>query len=180
MQRIWAIFRVLLWGVIMTGSAASSSLNLDAPQTAWLVVNDGVMGGVSSSAARVQKGVLLWSGRVSLERNGGFASLRSRVGRYDLSGVSSVRIRVRGDGKRYGFQLGTSSARNVLYRSEFVTQAGQWLELEFPLAGFRPTRFGNVLRGPALDSKNLEHFGFIIANGKAEDFSLELDWIRAP
>ena len=41
---------------------------------AWQVVNDDVMGGVSSSSFCVTNGVALFRGKVSLENNGGFAS----------------------------------------------------------------------------------------------------------
>ena len=41
------------------------------------------------------------------------------------------------------------------------------------------TRFGQVLSGYPLERSKIEHFGFIIANKKAETFKLELDWIRA-
>ncbi len=158
---------------------ALSSFQLQANQTTWYVVNDGVMGGVSSSTAKIVAGNLEFAGRVKLENNGGFASVRSGAGQYNLSAFSSLRIRVRGDGKRYGFQIGTGSARGILYRFEFNTQAGQWLEVDIPFKSLLPTRFGNTLRNPVLDSSNIEHFGFIIANKKAEEFKLELDWIKA-
>ncbi len=161
--------------------SASSTLLFEfaTSQPTWFVVNDGVMGGVSSSEVRVSGGLLEFSGRVRLENNGGFASVRSSSAGVDLSRFSSLKLRLRGDGLRYGFQLGSSSARGVLYRAEFDTVKGQWLELDFPLTSFKPTRFGRLLSGPALDKARLEHFGFIVANGRAENFALELDWIRA-
>ncbi|RXJ74271.1 hypothetical protein CS022_04220 [Veronia nyctiphanis] len=39
----------------------------------WLVVNDGVMGGRSSSAVWTESGILHFRGNLSLENNGGFA-----------------------------------------------------------------------------------------------------------
>ena len=44
---------------------------------AWQVVNDDVMGGVSTSRFSVTNGVAVFRGEVSLENNGGFASVRS-------------------------------------------------------------------------------------------------------
>jgi NADH dehydrogenase [ubiquinone] 1 alpha subcomplex assembly factor 1 len=173
------LFALLLSLGGTTMSASSNLFEFNAGKASWFVVNDGVMGGVSNSRVQVVDGLLEFSGRVRLENNGGFASVRSSSLSLDLSQSSSLKIRVRGDGKRYSFQLGTSSARGVLYQTEFGTTAGQWLELSFPLAAFKPTRFGRLLGGPALDKANLEQFGFIVGNKRAEDFQLEVDWIRA-
>jgi len=160
-------------------SASSTLFEFGTAQPTWYVVNDGVMGGVSSSAVKISGGLLEFSGRVRLENNGGFASVRSREAQMDLSAFSSLKVRLRGDGKRYGFQLGTRGARGVLYRAEFDTVEGRWFELDFPLSAFKPTRFGRSLAGPALDKAKLEQVGFIVANGRAEEFKLELDWIWA-
>ena len=163
----------------MTASAAPN-FELKAANTQWFVINDGVMGGVSSSAARIAGGVLEFAGRVSLDNNGGFASVRSSAAVHNLSAASGLTLRVRGDGKRYAVQLGSASARGVLYRAEFDTKPAQWLEVKLPFAAFKPTRFGQVLNGYPLERDRIEHFGFIIANKRVETFKLELDWIRAP
>ena len=43
----------------------------------WTIVNDGVMGGLSSSEIiETEEKTLIFSGLVSLENNGGFASVR--------------------------------------------------------------------------------------------------------
>ena len=160
-------------------TASASSFELKASATQWFVINDGVMGGVSSSTAQIVNGVLEFAGRVRLDNNGGFASVRSSAGAYNLTAASSLTLRVRGDGKRYALQLGSSSVRGVLYRAEFDTKAGQWLEVKLPFADFKPTRFGQVLNGYPLERGKIEHFGFIIANKRNESFKLELDWIRA-
>ena len=171
------LFSTLIVGVCVT--ALASSFELKAADTQWFVINDGVMGGVSSSTAQVVAGVLEFSGRVRLENNGGFASVRSSAGAYNLESATGLTLRVRGDGKRYGFQIGSSSVRGVLYRAEFDTSANQWLEVKLPFSAFKPTRFGQVLSGYPLERSQIEHFGFIIANKRAETFKLELEWIRA-
>lgn len=172
--------RVLI--VFLTGVStvmSASSFELKAASTSWFVINDPVMGGVSSSTAKVVGSVLEFSGRVRLDNNGGFASVRSTTGRYNLESATGLTLRVRGDGKRYGLQIGSSGARGVLYRAEFDTSANQWLEVKLPFSAFKPTRFGQVLSGYPLERSQIEHFGFIIANKRAETFKLELEWIRA-
>ena len=66
---------------------------------AWQVVNDDVMGGVSTSSFCLTNGVALFRGKVSLENNGGFASVRSLPARHDLAGCDTFVVRVRGDGR---------------------------------------------------------------------------------
>jgi NADH dehydrogenase [ubiquinone] 1 alpha subcomplex assembly factor 1 len=168
-----------LGAFIVTASASEDSiLEFSPSEPTWYVINDGVMGGVSSSSVNLKNGLLEFSGTVRLENNGGFASVRSTSAQYDLSTSGGVKLRVRGDGKRYAFQIGTSSAQNVLYRAEFSTINNEWLEVSLAFSTLRPTRFGQGLSGPPLDLRATQHFGFIIANKRAESFKLEVDWIR--
>ena len=85
---------------------------------AWQVVNDDVMGGVSTSSFRLTNGVAVFQGEVSLENNGGFASVRSLPARHDLAGCDAFVIRVRGDGRRYKFTARTDrSFDSAIYQS---------------------------------------------------------------
>jgi len=65
----------------------------------WRIVNDGVMGGLSSSKVSVEDDKIIFSGNVSLENNGGFASLRSPVKDYNFENFSGVEIKIKDDGK---------------------------------------------------------------------------------
>src|ERR1700712_3033759 len=70
----------------------------------WTPVNDPVMGGASTSTVTFGDGGLVFSGNISLENNGGFASARSPqdpdIGR-TATGAKSLRVRAMGDGKTY-------------------------------------------------------------------------------
>ena len=170
---------IALLAATMTASASSTIFEFSSGETGWFIRNDAVMGGISSSRLRIDDGVLTFSGRARLENGGGFAGVRSNINRVNLASASSLTLRVRGDGKRYAVQLLTSSASRVTYRAEFVTRAGQWDTVRVPLQNFYPTRSGNRLNGPALDRKNVAAFGLTFGNGRAENFRLEVDWIRA-
>ena len=171
---------IALLAVSMTATSATSPIfEFGAGETAWFVRNDAVMGGVSSSRLRIDDGVLTFSGRVRLENGGGFAGIRSELKRVNLSSSASLILRVRGDGKRYALQVLTSSASRVTYRAEFATRAGAWQEVRVPLQRFYPTRSGNRLSGPRLELSNVAAFGLTFGNGRAENFRLEVDWIRA-
>lgn len=178
------IHKLSITALILTIGAALAGdervlFDFAAKSSDWFVVNDGVMGGVSSSTVKLENGVLVFEGQVRLENNGGFASVRSNASVQNLSEFVGVSLRVRGDGKMYALNLRTSSARDVLYQSEFQTKAGAWLELRIPFSQLRPTRFGNTLKGFALEPNRIESFGFIIANKRNESFELVVDWIKA-
>jgi uncharacterized protein YbjT (DUF2867 family) len=80
--------------------------NPDADLTeTWGAVDDVVMGGVSQSTIRLADRKAIFSGIVSTEQNGGFASVRTRnfSPPMDLSAYQGIELRVIGDGKRYKF-----------------------------------------------------------------------------
>ena len=56
---------------------------------AWQVVNDDVMGGESTSRFSVTNGLASFQGKVSLENNGGFASVRSAPASHNLAGCEA-------------------------------------------------------------------------------------------
>lgn len=77
--------------------------------TGWQIVNDRVMGGISRSSFQLHEdGYALFSGTVSLENNGGFASVRTRAQTpMDLSEFDGLSVHVLGDGKTYSLRLRT-------------------------------------------------------------------------
>ena len=67
----------------------------------WRIVNDGVMGGLSSSNVTINEAdKIVFKGTVSLDNNGGFASLRSPVKNYNFEKFSGIELRMKGNGKR--------------------------------------------------------------------------------
>merc|ERR1719223_778868 len=72
----------------------------------WGVVNDNVMGGESKGTARWRGDILEFDGTISLENNGGFSRVRNNFDRYEnMSDYDQMVIRVKGDGRKYEFQL---------------------------------------------------------------------------
>jgi monofunctional biosynthetic peptidoglycan transglycosylase len=154
------------------------------PQDAanWFAINDGVMGGISDGQVRINdRGTLEFFGAVSLENNGGFASVRSRTFKQDLAAFDGLVIRVRGDGKRYALTLQTNVRIMAgSYRVKFDTKADEWQEIRVSFADFQATSFGRVITAaPSLDSGEIRSFGFLIADKQAGPFKLEVDWIKA-
>ena len=149
--------------------------------TPWPNIDDPVMGGRSRSTMRLDGGKAVFEGFVSLENNGGFASLRSRPAQHDLQGFTGLILRVFGDGKTYGARLRTDgSFDGVSYQAKFDAEAGRWSEIRLPFNTFEPVYRGRRVEGhPALDPGAIKTFGFIISDGQEGPFRLELDWIKS-
>lgn len=159
-------------------------LDFNAPDAVgdWVAVNDDVMGGASKGEFSISKnGVLKFSGKVSLDNNGGFASIRSRPGQYDLSQFAGLLIRVRGDGQRYACNLRTDyDIMAGSYQCKFDTKKDTWQKVFMPFADFVPTSFGQVMRdAPRLNTSAVRSIGFMISDKQAGGFRLELDWVKA-
>lgn len=144
----------------------------------WFAIDDNVMGGVSSSRMEDSgRGTALFTGKVSLERNGGFASVRSRASKRDVTGFDGLLLRVRGDGKRYNVTL-QSDASRWLYQATLESEAIGWSVARVPFSAFRATDRGRIVRGaPAINPGGLTSVGFLIADKQAGPFTLEVDWI---
>jgi monofunctional biosynthetic peptidoglycan transglycosylase len=148
----------------------------------WYIVNDGVMGGLSTSDLRAtEDGTGIFSGFVSLENNGGFASTRATFESLDLSGYTGVTLRVKGDGRWYQLRFRLDGEFDgVAYTSEFNTDPGEWLEVTLPFDAFRPTFRGRVSGGfGPLDPSRIRQMGFLIGDKKEGSFELEIAWVKA-
>jgi monofunctional biosynthetic peptidoglycan transglycosylase len=148
----------------------------------WEVVNDDVMGGVSTSQFQVlTNGCAVFSGTVQLDNNGGFASVRSAPMREDLAGYTAFVLQVRGDGRRYKFSVRTGTGFDTpLYQCSFTTKSGEWEEHRLAFSDFVPTFRGRVLTDvPPLNPTKVNSVGFLISDKQAGPFRLEIGWIKA-
>jgi monofunctional biosynthetic peptidoglycan transglycosylase len=146
----------------------------------WRTVNDGVMGGLSDGRFRITDSKTMeFFGRLSLENNGGFASVRSRPTKIGLKKGDSIALRVRGDGREYRLNLYVPRRRVAFsYRWSFKTQKDTWIEIRAPLDKFVATSFGRVLPKERLDPGEVNALGFLLGDKKAGPFKLEVDWVK--
>ena len=146
----------------------------------WRVVNDGVMGGRSQSEiAFTDKGTALFQGTVSLENNGGFASVRTDIPARPLEDQAGIVLRVRGDGKRYQLMVRTDQRTDgVSYRFAFTTRAGAWTTVRAPWSEFVPVFRGRIVPdAPPLAPSRIRRVGFLISDKQAGPFQLEIESI---
>ncbi len=148
----------------------------------WQIVNDSVMGGISNSdVGRVTDETVRFSGTLSLENNGGFASMRSAGRMPDLAGTDAVVVRVKGDGRTYQLRLRTGNGWRVPdYRAEFETRLGEWQTHVLPLREFKAGWRGMAVRdAPPIEAGQIRSVGILLGDKKPGGFMLEIDWIKA-
>lgn len=146
----------------------------------WRNVDDSVMGGVSSSRMRVEDNTAVFEGELSLENNGGFASVRSDVLEQDLEGFGGVRMRVKGDGQKYQLRIRVGQAFDgPSHQMTFETQKDDWIEVELPFSSFFAAYRGRQLPDhPPIDAAKITTMGFLIADKQEGNFRLEIDWLQ--
>jgi hypothetical protein len=143
----------------------------------WEIVDDVVMGGRSNGAFYLSpEGNGVFSGKVSLENNGGFSSVR-----YDINGLNpgefdTFLLKVKGDGKRYQFRVKSGKYDRQSYISYFETN-GEWQEILLPMKDMYPTFRGMRLNMENYPGKKLDQVSFLIGNNRHETFRLEIDEI---
>ena len=140
----------------------------------WRVQDDVVMGGLSKgNITRDPAGYAVFSGKVSLENNGGFSSIQNNFDPIEVSPYEQAVIRLKGDGKDYRFIVKAENDARHYYVAEFPT-TGHWEEIKIPLRTMYPVRRGDRLDLPDYPGEFLSQVRFIIANRRAESFQLEI------
>jgi hypothetical protein len=143
----------------------------------WRIVNDDVMGGISeSSIARTAAGHGEFSGHVSLENNGGFASIQLNTRIKLAKEHKYIVLRIKGDGKAYEFRMKSEISQYESYVHSFAT-SGEWQTIKLPISEFYPQFRGRRLNSPNFNFNTIEQVSFLIANKQEEDFKLWIDRI---
>ena len=104
---------------------------------------------------------IIFSGNVSLENNGGFASIRRGFDGSQLKESSVFLLRVKGDGNIYKFRL-TMKGSYANYSADFKTTKDQWMDIEIPVESFKPYYFGRSIRAPKLKVHKVNSIGILI------------------
>ena len=151
---------------------------------AWTTTNDPVMGGKSTSRITFGGGGLVFSGNISLENNGGFASARSPqdpdIGR-KATGATSLRVRAVGDGKTYLLRVGTAG-QPWSYIQRFPTESAVERTYELPVANFQPVgmRLDPAPQAPpTLDPSGISQVSIYILDKQQGPFEITIGAIEA-
>jgi monofunctional biosynthetic peptidoglycan transglycosylase len=141
------------------------------------VINDVVMGGVSTSRLCSTDGAMVFEGEVSLENNGGFASFRGPV-KFPAESAALL-LTVRGDGQRYKLTLKVDdSTTTPQYQAAFVAPR-DWQTLRFEAASFAASFRGRAISAPILRFVDVQYIGLLVSDKQSGPFKIELKDIRA-
>lgn len=144
----------------------------------WRVVDDGVMGGRSAGDLYLDdEGHAVFTGKVSLENNGGFSSIRHRFRTKDVEAYDAIVLYIKGDGKRYQFRV-KESARDYHSYGTYFSTTGVWQVIEIPFSTLSPQFRGRKLPMPNFAGQDMQELAFLIGNKTAESFRLEIDKIE--
>ena len=157
-------------------------LNSDIMKTSdrWRIVNDGVMGGLSSSNVSVKDDKIIFTGTVSIENNGGFASLRSPVKDYSFENFSGIEVKIKGDGKRYNISMKvTSYFTGYFYTTNFETKSKEWISIKLPFDMFKLYYFGREINSDIkISLDKIKEISFLIGDNQEGVFIVEIDYMK--
>ena len=151
------------------------------PAKEWQNVNDSVMGGVSEGKFKIrEKKTLEFVGTLSLENNGGFASVRTKAKKLGLEKGDTLVAKVKGDGREYHMNLSVPTFQIAYnYRAVFQTKKDEWIEVKLPLDKFEATSFGQVVKNAGqVKPTSVNGLGFMLSDKKAGPFKMEVESIK--
>jgi len=180
MRVISAAILLAISGKVATDESLRPLLDFAGPEAAqqWQAVNDGVMGGVSEGRFRITEDKTLeFFGMLSLENNGGFASVRTKPTKFDIEAGDTIVVRLKGDGREYVLNIYTKSRQMAFsYRAPLPTKQGEWTEVSVPLAEFIPTAFGRRVQGMGpVEPSQINGLGFMLSDKKPGTFKIEVE-----
>lgn len=148
----------------------------------WKSYNDGVMGGRSrGGGVNTGQKTILFTGDISLENGGGFASIRSKPNPMNLDGASGLIVKARGDGRNYWVGLRTGGKfPGAAYRADLPTAKGEWTTTFIPISDFKEQVWGMLVPDSSpINPAGITSVGITLADKKAGPFEFELEFIKA-
>ena len=175
MNRGAAAFLVMLVSALPAAGPVVADFSDPAEVERWIGIHDRVMGGVSEAALAHAGDHAVFSGTVSTDFGGGFASVRRAPADMALGGHAGLSLRVRGDGKQYQLRLKPGDRLDgTTWRALFVP-GPEWETLSLSFDRFEPVFRGRPVPGAgALDPSAVRQMGLMIAGGQEGPFRLEI------
>ncbi len=147
----------------------------------WFVVVDGVMGGLSSGLINVNDSGIVMRGAISLENNGGFASLRTPFAALDLSQYKELVIRYASSGQNFSFTLNNYRRFwQPRFKATLPVTEGEWKTETVTFESFAQYRFDERIGGAPSQTalQNILRLGLISSDKVASEYMMQIDFIR--
>jgi len=151
----------------------------------WFALNDDVMGGVSVGETYLTDDTIVFDGFVSTRNNGGFVSLRSPIGQYDLSAYTDVVISYRAEGHDFNMVLADEVMWYLpTFEAKVISQSDEWTTSTVSLYDF--TQYAMTGSGTSETGEEMseDHLSEVIridlmnSTFADSDFVLEIDYIE--
>ena len=143
----------------------------------WVIVNDDVMGGISSCDISLDnEGNGIFEGKISTANNGGFSSIRLNLDKVNTKNYRHIKIRLKGDNKKYQLRIKANRSDYHSYVYSFKT-LNTWEIIKIPLKEMYPSFRGRKLAMNNFDNYFIEQISFLVGNKKDENFKLLIDSI---
>ena len=154
-------------------------MQLEPDRIDWQIINDGVMGGLSSSAFSLDSQGLHFRGSLSTANGGGFASIRGCLP-VPLQRIAGIRLSLTGDGRRYQLRLReTANSGDIAWRASFDT-SGARQDITLATRDFEPVFRGRRIEAlPGLADRAMRYLGFMLASQREGAFALSVHAVEA-
>ncbi len=167
-------------GLLLMTASPSNGIHDLMPMAAgpWVIIDDGVMGGLSAGNVRQEDDGYVFYGKLSLRNNGGFSSMRLPL-KQSLEGYSGIRLTVRGDGRVYQLRLRQGMRFDGVSWSREFLSTDEWMTLDIPFKDFRPGFRGRSVprAGPVVPGE-IRQIGILLSDKSPGDFRLEIRAIQ--
>ena len=146
----------------------------DNKLTNWFIVNDDVMGGISSCNFYIDKnGYAIFKGTISTAYNGGFASIRYNAYDIQTKNKSFIELLLKGDNKKYQLRIKANNRDYQSYVFSFET-SDEWETITIPIKEMYASFRGRRLNMKNFDGSSISQISILAGNKKNEDFELKI------
>jgi hypothetical protein len=172
---------LILFALLMTSPIVLFDFSENSDRNAWRIEDDRVMGGISQGKFKINdEGHGHFHGYVTTENNGGVSSIQYALDEpIKIGDAKTIKIRVKGDGKRYQFRI--KADRDTYYsHQQYFKTSGEWETVELRLKDFSAGWRGRKVDVPNFEDDQIEFMRFLIGNKKKQEFSLLIDkiWVE--
>ncbi len=148
----------------------------------WVLISDNIMGGISKSKLEYTQNTMILTGNISLDNFGGFASVKTEFGKYDISQFKGIKIKFKSTNQKFAFTLEDSKNWTFPnFKGAFTsTKPNTWEEKIILFKDFKEYQIGEPTGEKLLESnlKKIVRMGIITTEKKEGPFTIEVDYIE--